>query len=78
MIRDPERLAALVADIRQYVRERWHPLEDRVEREGAVPEDVVDELRRKGYFGWSIPEAYGGLGLTTEELVTCAFELSQA
>jgi acyl-CoA dehydrogenase len=78
MIRDPAQLDALLADIRAFVRERWHPLEDRVEREGAIPEDVVDELRRKGYFGWSIPQAYGGLGLTTEELVLCAMELSQA
>ena len=43
-----------------------------------MPQPVVQELRRRGYFGWSIPEAYGGLGLTTEELVSCAFELSQA
>jgi acyl-CoA dehydrogenase len=78
MIRDPARLDALLADIRAFVRERWHPLEERVASEDAVPDDVVQELRRKGYFGWSIPEAYGGLGLTTEELVLCAFELSQA
>jgi acyl-CoA dehydrogenase len=71
-------LDPLLADIRAFVRERWHPLEDRVEREGAIPEEVVDELRRKGYFGWSIPQEYGGLGLTTEELVLCAMELSQA
>ncbi|WP_374669060.1 acyl-CoA dehydrogenase family protein [Ramlibacter sp.] len=71
-------METLLADIRAFVRERWHPLEDRIDREGAIPEDVVDELRRKGYFGWSIPEAYGGLGLTTEELVLCAMELSQA
>jgi acyl-CoA dehydrogenase len=78
MIRDTARLDALLADIRSFVRERWHPIEDEVERGDAVPPALVDELRRKGYFGWSIPEAYGGLGLTTEELVLCAFELSQA
>lgn len=77
-IRDPARLDALLADIRSFVRERWHPLEEQVERDDAVPDEVVDELRRKGYFGWSIPEAYGGLGLSTEELVLCAMELSQA
>ncbi|RZA11395.1 MAG: acyl-CoA dehydrogenase, partial [Proteobacteria bacterium] len=78
MIREPLQLQALIADIRAFTRERWHPLEDQIDRTGLVPESVVDELRRKGYFGWSIPEAYGGLGLTTEELVSCAFELSQA
>jgi acyl-CoA dehydrogenase len=78
MIRDQTRLDALIADIRGFVRDRWHPMEDEVERLGEVPEPLVQELRRKGYFGWSIPEAYGGLGLTTEELVLCALELSQA
>lgn len=78
MIRNPKRLQALLNDIRAFVRERWHPLEEKVDRDGVIPESVVDELRRKGYFGWSIPETYGGLGLTTEELVLCAMELSQA
>ena len=78
MIRDAQRLEALLADIRAFVREQWHPTEDEVDRTGAIPEAMVDTLRRKGYFGWSIPEAYGGLGLTAEELVLCAMELSQA
>jgi acyl-CoA dehydrogenase len=78
MIRDAKKIDALLADIRAFVRGRWHPMEDEVEQLGAIPEAIVEELRRKGYFGWSIPEAYGGLGLTTEELVLCAMELSQA
>ncbi|HVZ45929.1 MAG TPA: acyl-CoA dehydrogenase family protein [Ramlibacter sp.] len=78
MIRDTARLNALLDDIRAFVRDRWHPIEDQVDRAGEIPQAVVDELRRKGYFGWSIPEAYGGLGLTSEELVLCAMELSQA
>lgn len=78
MIRNAPHLDALLTDIRSFVRERWHPIEDEVERAGEIPESIVDELRNKGYFGWSIPEAYGGLGLTAEELVMCAMELSQA
>ena len=61
MIRDPEQLSALVADIRDFVRGHWHPLEEEVERAGAIPEHLVDTLRRRGYFGWSIPhEAAAG------------------
>ena len=67
-----------MTDIRSFVRERWHPLEDEIKRLKEIPESIVLELRRKGYFGWSIPEKYGGLGLTAEELVLCAMELSQA
>ncbi|MDA7414928.1 acyl-CoA dehydrogenase family protein [Xenophilus arseniciresistens] len=78
MIRDTDQLDRLLEDIRNFVRERWHPLEEEVSRANDIPPEVVDELRRKGYFGWSIPQAYGGLGLTTEELVLCAMELSQS
>ncbi|MFX1765905.1 acyl-CoA dehydrogenase family protein [Paraburkholderia sp. A1RI-2L] len=78
MIRNNENLEALIADVRAFVREQWLPIEEQVARDDLVPPDMVEALRRKGYFGWSIPEAYGGLGLTTEELVLCAMELSQA
>ncbi|MFN6407434.1 MAG: acyl-CoA dehydrogenase family protein [Limnohabitans sp.] len=78
MIRNDANLDTLLNDIRAFVRDRWHPLEDDIERSQEIPESIVSELRRKGYFGWSIPETYGGLGLTAEELVLCAMELSQA
>ncbi|WP_213306962.1 acyl-CoA dehydrogenase family protein [Paraburkholderia sacchari] len=78
MIRNNANLEALIADVRDFVREQWHPIEEQVARDDMVPPEMVETLRRKGYFGWSIPEAYGGLGLTTEELVLCAIELSQA
>ncbi|MBH1965124.1 MAG: acyl-CoA dehydrogenase family protein [Comamonadaceae bacterium] len=78
MIRNAARLENLLDEIRVFVRECWHPLEDEVDRTSTIPNEVVERLRRDGYFGWSIPEAYGGLGLTAEELVLCAMELSQA
>lgn len=78
MIRNDANLDTLLNDIRAFVRDRWHPLEDDIERSQEIPESIVSELRRKSYFGWSIPETYGGLGLTAEELVLCAMELSQA
>jgi acyl-CoA dehydrogenase len=78
MIRDPQKLQELLTHVRHFVRERWHPIENEVAQRDEVPEDVVNDLRQQGFFGWSIPEAYGGLGLTTEELVLAAFEISQA
>ena len=78
MIRHPEQFQTLLAEVRTFVRERWHPLENKVEQLDHVPDDIVNELRQRGFFGWSIPEAYGGLGLSTEELILAAFELSQA
>jgi acyl-CoA dehydrogenase len=77
MIRDPARLDDLLARTRRFVREVAIPNEDRVEREDAVGPDLVAEMRRLGTFGWSIPEAYGGSGLTTEELALAFIELTQ-
>ncbi len=77
MIRDAARLDQLLARIRTFVREVAIPNEDRVEREHKVPDEVFAELRRIGSFGWSIPEEYGGAGLTTEELARAFIELTQ-
>ncbi|MDQ6683862.1 MAG: acyl-CoA dehydrogenase family protein, partial [Pseudomonadota bacterium] len=77
MIRDPARLDALLQQTRAWVRERAIPNEDLVAERDEVPAELVEEMRSHGYFGWSIPEAYGGAGLTTEELVLGALEISQ-
>ncbi|MFI0471376.1 acyl-CoA dehydrogenase family protein [Halomonas sp. HMF6819] len=77
MIRDQQRLDALLADVRRWVREVAIPREAEVEELDRVPDDLVKEMRERGFFGWSIPEEFGGLGLTTEELVRGALELSQ-
>ena len=78
MIRDQFALTSILDQTRRFVRDKWHPREDEVEREDRVPQDLLDHLKAGGFFGWSIPEEYGGFGMTTEELVLCAFELSQA
>ena len=77
MIRDPSRLEALLASTRGFVRETAIPNEALVEERDEIPESIVDEMRRLGLFGWSIPEEYGGAGLTTEELCLANMEISQ-
>lgn len=37
---------------------------DRIDREGKIPEEVVQALREMGAFGIKIAEEYGGLGLS--------------
>ena len=78
MIRDPARLDELLATLRAFVREECIPLEARIDREDAIPEPMVERMRALGLFGHSIPEAYGGAGLTTEELARVNIEVSQA
>ncbi len=78
MIRDPSAFEQTLDSLRRYVRERLIPREADVEQHDEVPADLVEEMARQGFFGWSIPEAWGGTGMTTEELVLAAMELSQA
>lgn len=77
MIRDPEGFDIFLAGLRRFVRERLVPREAEVAARDEVPDALVSEMAAQGLFGYSIPEAYGGAGMTTEELVLAAIELSQ-
>ncbi|WP_395019711.1 acyl-CoA dehydrogenase family protein [Dongia sp.] len=75
MIRDQDVLESLRETVRRFVRDRLIPAEAQVENDNAIPAALVEEMRGLGLFGMSIPETYGGLGLTMEEEVTIALEL---
>ncbi|MBL7628061.1 acyl-CoA dehydrogenase family protein [Frankia nepalensis] len=60
---DRRRGEAFLAQLALFLQEAVDPL--RIEREGRLPEQVIDGLRRIGALGMKIPEEYGGLGLTT-------------
>jgi acyl-CoA dehydrogenase len=77
MIRDQETLNILLDTIRRFVRERCVPAEAAVAETDRIPDDIVDEMRRMGLFGFAIPQEYGGMGLTLEEEVLVNFEISQ-
>lgn len=77
MIRDQQALDVFLNTVRRFVTGKAIPMEAYVEQHDEVPAELVQHMRDNGFFGWSIPEAYGGAGLTTEELVLAAFELSQ-
>jgi len=77
LIRNEEKLQTLIGDIRAFIRDVAMPNEDRVEAEDAIPDEVVGRLRELGSFGWSIPEEYGGRGLTSEELAIAFMEFTQ-
>jgi acyl-CoA dehydrogenase len=78
MTSHPSHFDSMLADVARFVREEAIPRENEIEQADAVPEDLVQRMRQLGYFGWSIPREFGGAGLSTEQLVRGAFELSQA
>ncbi|NPT61453.1 acyl-CoA dehydrogenase family protein [Paraburkholderia elongata] len=77
MIRDQETLNLLLDAVSRFVRERLVPAENEVAETDEIPTDIVAGMRELGLFGLSIPEEYGGLGLTMEEEVLVAFEIGK-
>jgi acyl-CoA dehydrogenase len=74
---DAETFDLLLETVRRFAEERLRPLEAQVDRDDAVPEEIVGEMREMGLFGLSIPEEYGGLGLSMSEEVRVALELGR-
>ena len=64
--------------IRRFTNEKLIPAERQVEEEDLVPENLVTEMRRLGLFGMTIPEEFGGLGLSMEQQVRATFEFTRA
>ncbi|NQW09894.1 MAG: acyl-CoA dehydrogenase family protein [Alphaproteobacteria bacterium] len=75
MALDPETLGQFIDTVRRYVRERLIPLEEQISRDDAIPEEIPAEMAEMGLYGLSIPEEYGGIGLTMAEEVLIGAEL---
>ncbi len=78
MIRDRAVLDSMVETVARFVRDRLVPLEAQVDHDDAIPPDVVAEMARLGLYGMTIPEEYGGFGLTAEEEIRVAVALGWA
>ena len=78
MIRDPESFNILLDTVSRLVREKLIPREEEVTESDEIPADIVADMRTMGLFGLTIPEEYGGLGLTSEEEVLTSMALCYA
>ncbi len=77
MALDSDVLTRLLDTLARFVRERLVPLEHKVAEDDAIPAEVIAAMREMGLFGLSIPEEYGGLGLSMADEVQVAFQLGQ-
>ena len=78
MIRDALALNSLLRTLHRFVVEECIPLEEEVDRRDALPDALVARMRELGLFGPSIPQPYGGAGLTSEELSCVKMGVSEA
>ncbi len=74
---DQESFDLLLAAVQRFVRERLMPAEPLVEECDEVPADIVADMKQMGLFGLSIPESYGGIGLSMSQECRVAYEIGQ-
>jgi acyl-CoA dehydrogenase len=77
MALDKDTLDELLRTVDRFVDERLRPLEADVAETDRIPDAIIAEMRRLGLFGLSIPQDYGGLGLSMAEEVQVAFRLGR-
>ena len=49
---------------RELAEKRIYPRAMEMDEEGTTPQDLIDECAELGYFGFTVPEEYGGLGMS--------------
>lgn len=72
---DKDTLEQTRLGLRRFVREKLVPLEKQVADEDRIPDEIRRGFAEMGLYGLSIPEEYGGLGLSMAEEVELVFEL---
>ncbi|HMM74270.1 MAG TPA: acyl-CoA dehydrogenase family protein [Gammaproteobacteria bacterium] len=77
MALDQDSFELLRHSIQRFVRERLVPAENQVEEQDEVPADILRDMRELGLYGLSIPEEYGGIGLSMAQECEVAYELGQ-
>jgi acyl-CoA dehydrogenase len=74
----PEDVEAYRQETRRLVDRELRPRTLEIERERKLPVELVARLRELGYFGLTIPEKYGGQGLSTLAHLVVQEELGRA
>jgi butyryl-CoA dehydrogenase len=67
----------VVAAVREWVEREVYPAASEYEHADEYPAPLVEDMKRMGLFGVTIPEEYGGLGLDLLTYVLIQIELSR-
>ncbi len=70
-----EDFAEILAQTRHFVRSCVVPRESEILAEDRVPDDLREQAKAMGLFGYAIPQQWGGLGLNLAQDVELAMEL---
>ena len=66
---------AILTTVREFVDREVVPTASSFDHEDVYPSDLVERLGQMGFFGATIPESYGGMGLDFVTYAMCVEEL---
>jgi len=72
---DSEDFEGIRSVVRDFVRTTVVPVENDIDEHDEVPAEIREAAKKMGLFGFALPEAYGGLGLSMEEESRVVIEL---
>jgi alkylation response protein AidB-like acyl-CoA dehydrogenase len=70
--------ALIQATARDFADKELAPRAAAIDKEGAVPRDILDKMASLGFLGMLTPDAYGGVGLTNLALALVQLEINRA
>jgi len=70
--------ALIQSTARDFADKELAPLAAKIDREGAIPRDILDKMASLGFLGMLTPETYGGVGLTNLALALVQLEINRA
>jgi len=74
----PEELGKIRTETREFVKNELEPFAAEVESKNEIPQHVIDKMKKKGYFGLTIPKEYGGSGIGKLELSLIQEEMAKS
>ena len=70
----PEDFQDILSTTRHFIRSAVVPREQEIVDENRIPDDIREQAKRMGLFGYAIPQEWGGLGLNLAQDVELAME----
>jgi butyryl-CoA dehydrogenase len=70
--------ALIQGTARDFADKELAPLASKIDREGAIPREMLDKMAALGFLGMLTPESYGGVGLTNLALALVQIEINRA
>jgi len=77
MALDTESFELLLATVQRFILERLIPAENHLEEHDEVPLDIVQDMKDMGLFGLTVPEEFGGIGLSMSQEILVNYELGR-